>query len=169
MRKGSYKDIGGQRFGKLIAIERLGQNPQGRSLWLCECDCGNKTVSTVSDLIKGHTQSCGCFRKETAKKRFTKHGLSSSRLYCIWDGMKKRVTNPNSKYWDCYGGRGIGMCDDWLNDFQSFYDWSMRNGYADNLSIDRIDNNGNYEPANCRWATNSEQALNRRPRRKVAV
>jgi hypothetical protein len=100
---------------------------------------------------------------------FTKHGLRNTRLYCIWLGMKKRVTNPNSAYWECYSGRGIGMCDEWMNDFESFYNWSMSNGYADNLSIDRIDNDGDYEPSNCRWATSSEQALNRRPRKKVAV
>ena len=169
MKKGTYKDLAGQRFGRLIAIDRVGETAQGRSLWFCKCDCGGGTIVSVSDLQNGHTQSCGCIRKENTKAMFTKHGLRNTRLYCIWLGMKKRVTNPNSAYWECYGGRGIGMCDEWMNDFESFYNWSMSNGYADNLSIDRIDNDGDYEPSNCRWATSSEQALNRRPRKKVMV
>ena len=95
-------------------------------------------------------------------KQNTLHGKSHTRLYKIWIGMKKRCYNPRSNAYERYGGRGIGIYQEWLNDFMSFYNWSMENGYNDNLSIDRIDVNGNYEPSNCRWATIDEQSSNKR-------
>jgi hypothetical protein len=98
-----------------------------------------------------------------------KHNLSFSRQYNVWSGMKERCNNPKSKDYKHYGGRGIKVCDEWLNDFQAFYDWSMANGYRDDLSIDRIDVNGNYEPSNCRWATSKEQANNRRKPKEFPI
>ena len=169
MKKGTFKDLTGQKFGRLTAINWAGQNKNGRSMWFCKCDCGGFKTVSVSDLLNGNTQSCGCFKAESARERFTKHGLRYTRLYRIWIGMKKRVLNPNAQYYSCYGGRGIGMCEEWMNDFEAFYEWSLHNGYADHLSIDRINNDGDYEPSNCRWTTAQEQALNRRSRKKVAV
>lgn len=166
MKKGTFKDISGKKYGRLTPLEMVGQNEQHRALWFCECECGGNIVATTSDITRGHTRSCGCLRKETARKRMTKHGMRYTRLYCIWLGMKKRITNPNSQFYHCYGGRGISMCDEWMNDFMPFYKWAMENGYKDNLSIDRIDNDGNYEPNNCRWATEKEQAMNRRTGRR---
>lgn len=96
-----------------------------------------------------------------------KHGLKHTRLYSIWNGIKIRCLNPNFIRYKDYGGRGITICDEWKNDFQAFYDWAMSNGYADNLTIDRIDNNGNYEPSNCRWVAMDVQANNSRHCRNI--
>lgn len=169
MRKGEYKNIAGEKYGRLTTIERVGVNGQNRSLWLCKCDCGNDSVVSVSELLSGGTRSCGCLRDEKAKNRMTKHGLRYTRIYNIWLGIKRRIFDANCKEFYLYGGRGITMCDEWRDDFTSFYNWSMNNGYSDNLSIDRIDTDGGYFPNNCRWATAKEQACNRRPRKKVAV
>lgn len=165
MRKGEYKDISDQVFGRLKAVEYMGKNSNGRGAWRCICECGNETVVSVSELLNGGTKSCGCLRNEKSRERMTKHGLRYTRLYGIWLGMKKRISDPNCEGFQWYGGRGIGMCKEWWEDFTAFHDWAMNNGYADNLSIDRKNVNGDYCPDNCRWATAKEQALNRRPRK----
>lgn len=162
-------DITGQKFGRLTALRRVGSNGHS-ALWLCKCDCGNETVVTLSHLKGGQTRSCGCLLKETRKTsgkksgigiRTKKHGDFGTRLYRIWAAMKRRCCNPHTKYYSDYGGRGIRVCSLWM-DYVSFREWALSNGYADGLSIDRINVNGNYEPENCRWTTMKGQQNNRR-------
>lgn len=150
----------GQRFGKLFVLDRVKKQAcssgNKSSKFLCQCDCGNIVEVRRDHLLSGRTSSCGC------NSHPIKHGLLKSRLYGIWVGMKNRCYNINSTYYKNYGGRGITICDDWHYDFISFYNWSIANGYSDDLSIDRIDVNGNYEPSNCRWVTDKVQGRNRR-------
>jgi hypothetical protein len=153
----------GLRYGKLVVTERTENDKWGKSQWRCICDCGNKKVIAGSSLKKGLTNSCGCLRKQVMKERHIKHGFSKiERLYFIWCGMKVRCKNPNSKAFPDYGGRGIIVCDEWVSDYLNFRDWALSNGYTDGLSIDRKDNDGNYEPTNCRWVTEKIQANNTR-------
>lgn len=165
------KDLTGQRFGRLLVIGRAGSNGRGDAQWLCRCDCGEQRIILRSALVSGATVSCGCRSKETLTigREKTKHGLTDSRLYNIWCGMKNRTSeNADDRHKRDYYDRGIRMCDEWREDFASFYSWAMKNGYAENLQIDRIDNDGDYMPANCRWVTPAENNRNRRKRRSNA-
>lgn len=160
-----FKDISGQKFGRLTALHRL-HNTKGKTKWLCVCDCGNLKEIYLEYLTRGDTRSCGCLHDEGNHKT---HGKRHTRIYKIWADMKKRCYNVNSKSYPNYGGRDIVVCSEWLNDFMAFYNWSVLHGYADNLTIDRINVNGNYEPNNCRWVTVKQQCRNKRNNRRYTI
>lgn len=161
---GKFVDLTGRRFGRLEVISR-GEDyvsPSGYVAvnWVCRCDCGNTVVVRGCNLKSGASTSCGCERI-IHPNRLT-HGQKNTRLYKIWKSMKERCCNKNNASWPEYGGRGIEVCEQWLHDFKSFYDWSMKNGYREDLSIDRIDNDKGYGPENCRWSDSVGQQNNKR-------
>ena len=156
-------DLTGKRFGRLTVIG-VEDNGKRKTYYACQCDCGNVKVIRADALVSGCTVSCGCKKREQDRLNLTanhSHKMSGTRLYNIWSGLKGRCNNPNDPRYDRYGGRGISVCDEWNTSFQSFYDWAINNGYSDDLTIDRIDNDGNYEPTKCKWSTNKEQCNNR--------
>lgn len=161
-------DLTGQRFGRLTVIEREG-TMYGQASWLCSCSCGKQTVVRGHSLRNGDTQSCGCLAAELASARLKKHGKTHTKLFSVWSGMIERCYKIRHKSYGSYGGRGISVCKEWQQDFMNFYDWAHKNGYCDTLTLDRINNNGNYEPSNCRWATRKEQGNNRRTNTIVVI
>ena len=154
-------DLTGKKFGRLTVLRRA-ESINKRTLWLCRCECGNKVVVEAYNLKTGHTQSCGCLQREATSEANKTHGKTHSRLYRIWICMQNRCYRRSYHAYKHYGGRGITVCDEWLHNFQTFYDWAMTNGYRDDLSIDRIDTNKGYSPDNCRWTTMAEQNKNKR-------
>lgn len=154
-------DLTGQRFGRLVVIRRM-PSVNKRTKWLCVCDCGNEIIAESYNLKTGHTTSCGCFQREATAEANQTHGMRKTRLYRIWVCMKNRCYAKSYHAFKHYGGRGIKVCAEWRNSFETFRDWALSNGYADNLTIDRVDTNGDYCPANCRWATMAEQNQNKR-------
>lgn len=185
-----HLDLTGKRYGKLTVLKEAEpdffKSGKAKYRWLCRCNCGNLTIGSTDDLRRGKKKSCGCLHKEdrlligkqtnSNQKRKIKlydkneysyrvcemHGYSRTRLYRIWQAMKTRCYNKRHKFYPCYGGRGIRICEEWEHDFLSFRNWALENGYAENLSIDRIDVNGNYEPTNCRWTDSHTQSINKR-------
>ncbi len=172
--KGEYRDISGQRFGKLVALKMAGTRryPSGGklTLWECKCDCGNMTTVSLSALVSGNTKTCGCSHrgKDAAIARVTRtHGKSRTRLYTLWKQMRKRCNNPHDRVYKYYGGKGVTVCEEWDKSFELFEKWAFENGYDESAprgkcTLDRINPFKNYSPDNCRWVTIQEQLHNTR-------
>lgn len=158
-------DMVGQRFNRLTVIEEAGRSKDRKILWLCRCDCGAEVTVSGKRLRNGESKSCGCLKAEKVAERNHKHGYAGTRIYKIWQGMWKRCTNPSDRNFHSYGGRGVSVCDRWKS-FEAFHA-DMSASYAEDLTLDRINSDGNYEPANCRWATQTEQQRNRTNNRHI--
>ena len=156
-----YIDLTGMRYGKLEVLKRHYDKSKKCTLWECKCDCGNIAYVRANQLMHGRSKSCGCLRTESNLQKKTTHGLSGSPLYAVWNSMKGRCYNPNNHNYKRYGLRGIVVCDSWRDSFEEFSKWAFTSGYQDGLSLDRIDNDGNYCPENCRWTDRKNQNNNR--------
>ena len=157
----SFNDLTGQRFGKLTAISvhsKASRNPWKQMTWLCKCDCGRELVVRQGNLRAGNTKSCGCLRLENKGA----YEPNPNRLYNSWSAMKRRCYSKANNRYHLYGGRGIKICDEWKTSFEAFKEWSLKNGYAENMTIDRIDPDGDYCPENCRWIPPEKQSSTRR-------
>jgi hypothetical protein len=159
-------DLTNQKFNRLTVIKLAGKNNFGKTILLCMCDCGNKSFVTTGSLRGGHTKSCGCLRVEVVSKKNITHGETKGRkvprLYTAWVNMRERCSNQKNIHYTNYGGRGINVCKKWVNSYINFSQWARRNGYKENLTLDRINNSKGYSPENCRWITPHEQNRNQR-------
>lgn len=165
-------DLTGQKFGRLTVIGLDTSKETRKTYWICQCECGKISSHRSDGLLSGHIKSCGCYKSEQDAIRVAKnhkHKQSGTRLYNIWQGMKERCHNENSPNYKNWGERGISVCDEWKNNFETFYKWALENGYSEKLSIDRIDNNKGYNPQNCKWSTVKEQCRNRRSNIDITI
>lgn len=163
--KEKEKSIVGKTYKRLYIADEFKTDEGWKCV--CYCSCGNEVVARKGDILSGKTKSCGCLVPEMASQRLKTHGLTNTRIHNIWSAMKQRCYYTKSSHYQSYGAKGIKVCDEWKDNFMNFYNWAINNGYKDNLSIDRIDVNGDYEPTNCRWATNEEQANNKTTNRYI--
>jgi hypothetical protein len=154
-------DMTGQRYGRLLVLMRDANQLGHHTTWLCQCSCGRFKTVTSARLRNGQTRSCGCWNREATSKRRYVHGMSKTPLYDVWRNMCQRCENPQNNRWNSYGGRGISVCSEWRNSVKAFLDWALANGYRRGLTIDRVNNDGNYEPDNCRFVTDAENRRNR--------
>ena len=161
------KDHTNEVYGRLTVIKFI-ERKDCKSYWKCKCNCGNEIVVPITYLTSGDTRSCGCLKKEIVRNRSKNNSfIKNHRLYTIWIDMRRRCSNRKIDSYIYYGEKGISVCDEWENDFKKFQEWAFKNGYNDNLTIDRIDVNGNYEPSNCRWTTKFEQNNNMSTNHKI--
>lgn len=160
-------DITDMRFNRLTAIKYLRYDNNNGSVWLFKCDCGKFIETHSSHVRRGATKSCGCYNRDRIRQKTAKHNFGGTKIQTAWSHIKQRCYNPNCKSYADYGGRGIKMCDEWKNSLESFGQWSLANGYEDGLTIDREDNDGDYEPSNCRWVSMTVQENNKRNNRFV--
>ena len=172
------KDLTGMKFSRLTVIERADDyiKPSGEHvpMWKCKCECGNDCVKNQYNLIEGYTSSCGCIRIENTIKAHKIHGETNSKLYRVWENIKKRCYDPNATGYNHYGGRGISMCDEWKDSYVTFREWALQHGYQFNAdrkecTIERINVDGNYCPENCKWANMKEQGNNKRNNRIIKI
>lgn len=182
IRRGEKKSCGclhrsfleGKKFGRLLVVSETGERKGRRIVYKCKCDCGNYVHVTSASLVNCHTRSCGCLMRETSKSNLTTHGKSKDRLYSVWIGVKARCYNKNHHSYKNYGARGVVMCEEWRDNYDAFRVWAEANGYNSqaergDCTLDRIDNDGNYDPSNCRWVNMQEQMNNTRKNVKIEL
>lgn len=162
-------DLTGKRYGRITVISQTENSKSGITQWVCECDCGRTFVSRGDSLRNGRTKSCGCLKRDRTIERNYRHGDAYNRLYNVWRGMKQRVYDENHISYKYYGGRGIGICEEWASSYEAFRSWAFSNGYNEDAprgscTLDRIDVNGDYKPDNCRWVSMKVQQNNHRPK-----
>ena len=165
-------DLTGQKFNRLTVLEFYETRGRRRKIWKCLCDCGNIVYVESSHLTTGHTKSCGCLAIENVTNLNLKTGLTNTKLYYAYRNMLNRCYYPGTPMYKYYGAEGKTVCEEWRDKehgFENFAEWAMNNGYEEGLQIDRIDNDGNYEPSNCKWSTDIEQAHNKRTTLRLKI
>lgn len=172
----NFIDHSGETHGRLTILKYIGKDKYGHAFYKCRCECENEIIMAITPILAGVSKSCGCLRRELTGINHTTHGLSDSHILTTWKNMTQRCYNKNRDDYPRYGGRGIYVCDEWLErddkgnspGFLNFVKWSLENGYSENLTIDRIDVNGPYAPWNCRWVGNDIQSINKRNNKYIS-